>query len=135
MHGDERKSSAEDIHSLKPRYTKATGTWGSRFWDITALGDFPKPYFNASLVGYTAGMLTTLGVMHVFKHAQPALLYLVPGVLISVWGTALVRGEVAAMWAYSEEGEAEEEPKKEDEPEKKDDQPKIKVGRLEAGTL
>lgn len=117
--------SKEEEKSLKPRYTKATGAWGLHFWDAHAFGDFPKPYFNASLVGYTAGMLTTLGVMHVFKHAQPALLYLVPGVLISVWGTALAKGEIKAMWEYSEEGE-EEEKKKDEDTEKKDEEAKIK---------
>ena len=40
--------------------------------------------------------------MSVFQHAHPALLYLVPGVLISLWGTALVRGEVKEMWEFSE---------------------------------
>ena len=54
------------------------------------------------MIGYVAGMLTTLGVMSVFQHAQPALLYLVPGVLISLWGTALVRRELRDMWEFSE---------------------------------
>ena len=54
------------------------------------------------MVGYVIGMLTTLGVMSVFQHAQPALLYLVPGVLISLWGTALVKGEAKEMWDFSE---------------------------------
>jgi minor histocompatibility antigen H13 len=45
--------------------------------------------------------------MQVAKHAQPALLYLVPGVTISLWGTALVKGDLKALWNYSEEPEAE----------------------------
>ena len=59
-------------------------------------------------MGYVLGMLTTLGVMHVWGHAQPALLYLVPGVLGSLWLTALVRGELGLMWNFSEESEDEE---------------------------
>jgi len=47
-------------------------------------------------------MTITLFIMHAFKHAQPALLYLVPGVLGAVWLTAVVRGEVKEMWEYSE---------------------------------
>jgi minor histocompatibility antigen H13 len=39
-------------------------------------GSFSKPYFTASLVAYMAGLATTMGVMHVFRAAQPALLYL-----------------------------------------------------------
>jgi len=47
-------------------------------------------------------MLTTVGVMNIAGHAQPALLYLVPGVLGSIWGTALFRGEIKEMWEFSE---------------------------------
>ncbi|CAL00395.1 uncharacterized protein An15g02400 [Aspergillus niger] len=69
---------------------------------------FPKPYFTASLIGYVMGMLATLIVMQVFDHPQPALLYLVPGVLISLWGTALVRKEIQEMWEFSDAEEDEE---------------------------
>ena len=95
----------------KASYVPATGHWGDRFWTCnlpasvkpTQLkSSFPKPYFTAAMTGYIVGMLTTLGVMSVFQHAQPALLYLVPGVLISLWGTALVRGELSEMWDFSE---------------------------------
>lgn len=37
---------------------------------------FSKPYFYAALFAYFAGLATTMMVMHVFKAAQPALLYL-----------------------------------------------------------
>ena len=109
---------ADELKALKPRYTKATGTWGARFWDFHAAGAFPKPYFHASLVGYVVGLMTTLGVMHIFHHAQPALLYLVPAVVGSVWGTALVKGEAGELWRYTEEGDADLAPaetKKEEE--------------------
>jgi minor histocompatibility antigen H13 len=39
-------------------------------------GKFPKPYFYASLFAYVLGLTTTMSVMHVFRSAQPALLYL-----------------------------------------------------------
>ncbi|KAF8470848.1 signal peptide peptidase-domain-containing protein [Kalaharituber pfeilii] len=89
------------------RWCEAQRIWNCGMADLP--GVFPKTYFYASLGGYVAGMLTTLVVMHVFNHAQPALLYLVPGVLGSVWGTALVRGEVGMAWRYTEEVDAEEE--------------------------
>ncbi|KAA8900020.1 peptidase A22B, signal peptide peptidase, partial [Sphaerosporella brunnea] len=83
-------------------------------WDLWRFYElkhhFPKPYFNSCLVAYTLAMFTTLGVMHVFQHAQPALLYLVPGVLTAVWGTAAAKGELRAMWNYTEEGEPEPKP-------------------------
>ena len=37
---------------------------------------FTKPYFFAALGAYIIGLITTMTVMHVFKSAQPALLYL-----------------------------------------------------------
>ncbi|KAG8629093.1 hypothetical protein KVT40_002958 [Elsinoe batatas] len=76
---------------------------------------FSRTYFHASIAGYVLGMSVTLIIMHVFKHAQPALLYLVPGVLGSVWSTALVKGEVKEMWEYTElvEDDDEQDDKKE----------------------
>ncbi|KAM0333473.1 hypothetical protein ACHAQA_002135 [Verticillium albo-atrum] len=106
----------------KTPYVDVTGSWADRFWVSTWLGllscskpgkdaplsvqvaAFPKTYFYASLVGYTLGLLVTLLMLVVFKHGQPALLYLVPGVLGSLWLTGLVRGELKEMWTYTEDG-------------------------------
>ena len=111
----EHSSSKQEIE--KTPYVTVTGHWGDRFWTFwlpesslpnQLRSSFPKPYFAASMIGYLIGLLTTLGVMSVFQHAQPALLYLVPGVLISIWGTALIRGELEEMWNFSEALIAEE---------------------------
>ncbi|KAF2745859.1 hypothetical protein M011DRAFT_405530 [Sporormia fimetaria CBS 119925] len=108
----------------KPTYFSLSGRWSDHFWTHSLFGrplfpvhgeglerpfTFPKTYFRAALVGYVAGMLATLGVMQVWHHAQPALLYLVPGVLIALWGTALVRGELGLMWRFTEAVEEEDE--------------------------
>ncbi|CAI7650322.1 unnamed protein product [Penicillium glandicola] len=125
-----------DQATVKPEYQSATGAWGERFWapSVKPLQSelqppyhdarhFPKVYFKASLVGYVVGMVTTLLAMQYSNHAQPALLYLVPGVLISLWGTALIRGETDTMWDFSDAEEvAIEEEKKEDETEGKPSQ-------------
>jgi minor histocompatibility antigen H13 len=37
---------------------------------------FTTPYFTAGMVAYTVGLITTIAVMHTFRAAQPALLYL-----------------------------------------------------------
>ncbi|KAH7392595.1 intramembrane protease 2 [Pyrenochaeta sp. MPI-SDFR-AT-0127] len=123
-------SGKEDIVE-KPKYFSLAGHWSDHFWTHSLTGrslwasstaveskpeppfTFPKTYFKAGLVGYILGMLATLGVMMVWNHAQPALLYLVPGVLGSLWLTALVRGELNLMWTYTEEIAEEEESKKE----------------------
>lgn len=119
---EEKKST--DI--VKPEYRRATGGWSERLWvgkhagapEPVNGGVFPKTYFYACICGYTVGMITTLGVMSVSRRAQPALLYLVPGVLTSLWGSALVNGDLEAMWNY-DELEPEDVPKdKPDEPKK-----------------
>lgn len=98
---------------LKPRYHPATGHWGTRFWagssqpsDLSSVlqgKSFPKPYFHATLTGYILGLVCTLLVMQIFRHAQPALLYLVPGVLGALWITAFVRGEAGILWKYRDD--------------------------------
>lgn len=67
------------------------------------LRTFPKPYFTTTLIAYVAGLATTISVMHTFKAAQPALLYLSPACLLAVAGVALVNGEVGDVLKYTEE--------------------------------
>lgn len=108
----------------KAEFFPLAGRWSDHFWTHTLLGrplwkkddnraeapfTFPKTYFKASLVGYVLGLFATLGVMMIWDHAQPALLYLVPGVLGSVWLTAAVRGELSLLWNYTEAIEEEDE--------------------------
>lgn len=82
-----------------------------------------KTYFCAALIAYAAGLVTTMAVMHFFRKAQPALLYLrcVSGVPVVIWGetltpssyspacilsffiTALARGQFNDAWAWSDE--------------------------------
>lgn len=110
----EKNGKTGDEAIEKAPYVSVSGNWAEWFYTATprrnrstALpahlsSSFPKPYFHASLVGYIVGMLTTLVVMSMFQHAQPALLYLVPGVLASIWGTGWARGDLQAMWEYTE---------------------------------
>ena len=57
--------------------------------------------------------MTTIGVMHVFKAAQPALLYLSPAFIISITLCATIRGEFSQMWNW-EDGAEDEEKEEED---------------------
>ncbi|KAJ5595564.1 Peptidase A22B signal peptide peptidase [Penicillium hispanicum] len=119
-------SEAPDEKIVKPAYQRATGAWGERFWappivprepefkpPYSDARDFSKTYFKASLVGYVSGMVATLLAMQYSNHAQPALLYLVPGVLLSLWGTAFFRGEIHSMWNFSDAEEETDEEKEE----------------------
>ncbi|RAL10990.1 aspartic endopeptidase [Aspergillus homomorphus CBS 101889] len=129
------RAEGNGVEFIKPVYQTVTGGWGERFWTRSVAPkepelqppyhdaqSFPKTYFKASIVGYLVGMVATLVVMQIFDHPQPALLYLVPGVLISLWGTALVRNEIGEMWEYSEGEEDEEEEKGDEKEEDKKEQ-------------
>ncbi len=109
---------AAPAEAVKATYRSATGRWGERFWtgstragERTEAGSFPKPYFFASVFGYIVGLIITFCVLALSGHPQPALLYLVPGVLLTVWGLGAIRGEVKVMWNYvdSTQEDAEEE--------------------------
>ncbi|KAF8210259.1 peptidase A22B, signal peptide peptidase [Mycena galopus ATCC 62051] len=66
---------------------------------------FRKPYFYAGLVAYVLGLVVTMGVMHIFGKAQPALLYLSPACILSFGLTGALKGDLAAAWAWSDEEE------------------------------
>lgn len=109
-------------HDRRPSYIPATGGWGERLWTRSSVAPeytsnginyftaktFPKTYFYASICGYLGGLVTTLLAMQISSHPQPALLYLVPGVLSSLWGTALVKGDLREMWNFSDAFEEED---------------------------
>uniref|UniRef100_A0A3Q2NQH9 Histocompatibility (minor) 13 n=1 Tax=Fundulus heteroclitus TaxID=8078 RepID=A0A3Q2NQH9_FUNHE len=83
-----------------------------------------RTYFYSSFLAYIFGLGLTIFVMHTFKHAQPALLYLVPACVGFPVVVALVKGELTEMFRYEESSE-EAEPKEEmesGESEKKKDQ-------------
>lgn len=63
---------------------------------------FSKPYFNSALVAYVLGLLATIIVMHNFRAAQPALLYLSPACITSFFLTAVARGDLAQALAYED---------------------------------
>jgi len=62
-----------------------------------------KLYFYICYISYFLGLVTTIAVMHVFKAAQPALLYLVPACIGSSFLLAVFRGELSLLFSYSEE--------------------------------
>ncbi|XP_018521323.1 minor histocompatibility antigen H13 isoform X2 [Lates calcarifer] len=80
-----------------------------------------RTYFYSSFLAYIFGLGLTIFVMHTFKHAQPALLYLVPACVGFPVVVALFKGELTEMFRY-EESSPEEAGAKEDssESEKKD---------------
>lgn len=63
----------------------------------------PKTYFYGTLIGYLIAIITTVVVMIIFDHGQPALLYLVPGVLGSVLINAAIKGEIKQVFDFNED--------------------------------
>jgi minor histocompatibility antigen H13 len=76
-------SSREDLHVifLEP---------GAPGGPAETLG-FEKPVYGTTLLAYAAGLVATIVSMHVMDHAQPALLFLVPAVLL---------GSIIAGWRF-----------------------------------
>lgn len=111
---------------IKAPFVDPRGQWGAAFWTtswkdgprlsdssnpssrslLSSVADsaFPKTYFHATILGYFVGMLATVSVLLVFQRGQPALLYLVPGVVGSAYLTGWWRGELRQMWTYTEDG-------------------------------
>ncbi|KAG1777745.1 signal peptide peptidase-domain-containing protein [Suillus placidus] len=66
-----------------------------------------KGYFYAILAAYISGLVTTMTVMHVFGQAQPALLYLSPACILTLFGVGIVRGELGEVWKWVDDGSGE----------------------------
>ena len=60
-------------------------------------------FFLATMFGYAFGIIFTLAIMAIFKAAQPALLYLVPGCLGSSLIMGLITGKLKDLWEFEEE--------------------------------
>ncbi|KAK1262809.1 Signal peptide peptidase 1 [Acorus gramineus] len=59
-------------------------------------------YFKSAFSGYTVGLIVTIIVMNWFQAAQPALLYIVPGVIGFVAVHCLWNGEVKSLLEFDE---------------------------------
>merc|ERR1712142_1098541 len=78
-------------------------------FDLRSLKSTPAPsvqpakiYFYTGFIAYISGLLLTIFVMHVYKHAQPALLYLVPACVGAPILVAIVRGELTTLFSYDD---------------------------------
>ncbi|KAK9459325.1 signal peptide peptidase-domain-containing protein [Lipomyces oligophaga] len=63
---------------------------------------FSKPYFSIAMVMYIISLCVTILVMHIFHAAQPALLYLCPGIGGATLLVSVYRKEWALLWEYKE---------------------------------
>jgi minor histocompatibility antigen H13 len=64
--------------------------------------NFAKPYFQTTFIAYVLGLFTTMFVMHTFKAAQPALLYLVPACIGASFLLSMKLKDSTNLLAYDE---------------------------------
>eukprot|EP00246_Nothoceros_aenigmaticus_P005052 TRINITY_DN16864_c0_g1_i1.p2 TRINITY_DN16864_c0_g1~~TRINITY_DN16864_c0_g1_i1.p2 ORF type:complete len:145 (-),score=16.10 TRINITY_DN16864_c0_g1_i1:664-1098(-) len=67
-----------------------------------------KRYFLSAFGGYSAGLIVTIIVMNWFQAAQPALLYIVPGVIGFLGGHCAISGELKPLLEFDESKSEEE---------------------------
>lgn len=115
------KSFEAPIKIVFPRDIITRGIWASDFamlglGDIVVPGVFialllrydksrgqdRSPYFWVCFVAYIAGLVLTIIVMHIFKAAQPALLYLVPACVGSPLLVACFKSDLKSLFTYED---------------------------------
>lgn len=72
-----------------------------------------RRYYELCLAFYAAGLVTTVLVMHCFKAAQPALLYLSPACTLPILAMAALRGELKELFAFGQKAEEASKPEEE----------------------
>ncbi|OSD06722.1 hypothetical protein PYCCODRAFT_1403423 [Trametes coccinea BRFM310] len=70
-----------------------------------------KVYFLTTLAAYATGLVTTMAVMHIWRKAQPALLYLSPACILSFIIVSLARGEFKEAWTWTDDIDDKHDPK------------------------
>ncbi|QLQ78160.1 hypothetical protein HG537_0A04070 [Torulaspora globosa] len=57
-------------------------------------------YFTTALLSYILALATCMSALTIFETAQPALLYIVPFLLVSTLTTAWVSGDLGQFWSF-----------------------------------
>jgi len=85
---------------FRPIYTSGllTTTYKAQGADRRVLPRPPLPLFFCAVAGYAVGLVAAFAVGFTFKAAQPALIYLVPGVLLPVAARAWWTGRLLEVW-------------------------------------
>ncbi|KAM3184746.1 hypothetical protein ACTXT7_007727 [Hymenolepis weldensis] len=71
-------------------------------FDVRLNRNGSRLYFWIGYIAYIIGLLLTFVFMYTFRHAQPALLYLVPTCLGFPLTTALIKGDFEQLMAYKD---------------------------------
>jgi len=85
-------------------------------WDAMRMGECKSAsfvYLSTTMIAYVLSLVTYVSIMHFFGFAQPAMVYIVPYVLITSLAVAVIRGEFFELLSFTIPDEAgEEEAKK-----------------------
>jgi signal peptide peptidase-like protein 2B len=57
-----------------------------------------RPYFIVTSLGYTIGLFGAFIALYLMRTGQPALLYIVPAILVAIFSLGTCRKEVKALW-------------------------------------
>lgn len=101
---------------------------------LSPTSDFPRPYFYTCMASYVIGLATTMTVMHFFKAAQPALLYLSPACTGSVFLLAMLRNDTQEYWRWEDGEDDDKKPEPEDKETESNKKPKSDSNQL-AGSM
>jgi len=80
-------------------------------WDAVRMGEQKSAsfvYLNTAMIAYVLSFVTSVSIMLFFDAAQPALLYIVPCVLITSLAVAVMRGECWELLSFTIPDEAAE---------------------------
>jgi len=81
-------------------------------WDAMRMGEQKSAsfvYLNTTMIAYVLSFVTSVSITLFFDAAQPALLYIIPFVLITSLAVALMRGECWELLSFTIPDEAAEE--------------------------
>lgn len=69
----------------------------------------PSTYFITGVSSYAVGLLLTIIVLQITQHGQPALLYIVPSLLVGTLSVTFMRGDLNALFRFIDDIEYDEE--------------------------
>ena len=89
-------------------------------------------YFFVGMISYVVSLVVCIVIMHVFRAAQPALLYIVPAVTGTALAAAVGRREFGLLWSFDAVALLEKEEQEREAAQEKKQQ--AKEGQVEANT-
>jgi len=97
---DSRASSSSGSGSLFSSWKKKSTLPAKTNTSPPSGGFDGMPYFTSAVGAYAIGLGATFGANYLTKSGQPALVYIVPSLLLTALATAYSKGELAELFTY-----------------------------------